>query len=69
MRVRGLLRARFAFGVLLGIVSAATAALPPALTDQTDTLENDLGPAFYGEVRGGVRVSSAGSAIYEFVER
>ena len=65
MRQRGLALARGVIGAVLGLVSAVAAALPPALTDPTDTLENHLGPAFYGEVRGGFRVSSAGSAIYE----
>ncbi|MBK9466882.1 MAG: hypothetical protein IPO20_02690 [Gammaproteobacteria bacterium] len=65
MRRRAMTMTRAGIGALFGLVATVAIALPPALTDQTDTLENHLGPAFYGEVRGGFRVSSAGSAIYE----
>ena len=65
MRRRAMTMTRAGIGALFGLVATVAIALPPALTDQTDTLENHLGSAFYGEVRGGFRVSSAGSAIYE----
>ena len=44
---------RAGIGALFGLVATVAIALPPALTDQTDTLENHLGPAFTARYAGG----------------